>query len=156
MKCPFCGNLETNGLDTREIENQTAVRRRRVCLKCGERFTTYERIEEKPVLVIKKDGRREPFDRNKLLLGLQRATVKRNIGNEKLEEIIDEILGNIRKQGLSEIKSKDLGMMVLEQLRNLDKVAYIRFASVYQEFSSIEEFAKLLSQLEKEKSDKEG
>lgn len=149
MKCPFCGNLETNVLDTREIENQTVVRRRRVCLKCGGRFTTYERIEEKPILVIKKDGRREPFDRNKLLLGLQRATVKRNIENEKLEEIIDEILGEIRKQGLSEIKSKDLGMMVLERLRNLDKVAYIRFASVYQEFSSVEEFAKLLSQLEK-------
>ncbi len=156
MKCPFCGNLETNVLDTREIENQTVVRRRRVCLKCGGRFTTYERIEEKPILVIKKDGRREPFDRNKLLLGLQRATVKRNIENEKLEEIIDEILGDIRKQGLSEIKSKELGMMVLERLRKLDKVAYIRFASVYQEFSSVEEFAKLLSQLEKEKSEREG
>ncbi|MGB9857716.1 MAG: transcriptional regulator NrdR [Dictyoglomaceae bacterium] len=152
MKCPFCGNPETNVLDTREIEEQTVVRRRRVCLKCGGRFTTYERIEEKPILVIKKDGRREPFDRNKLLLGLQRATVKRNIDNEKLEEIIDEILGDIRKQGLSEIKSKDLGMMVLERLRKLDMVAYIRFASVYQEFSSVEEFSRLLSQLEKEKN----
>lgn len=152
MRCPFCGNPETNVLDTREIEEQTVVRRRRVCLKCGGRFTTYERIEEKPILVIKKDGRREPFDRNKLLLGLQRATVKRNIDNEKLEEIIDEILGDIRKQGLSEIRSKDLGMMVLERLRKLDMVAYIRFASVYQEFSSIEEFSKLLSQLEKDRN----
>ncbi|PMQ01523.1 MAG: transcriptional regulator NrdR [Dictyoglomus sp. NZ13-RE01] len=152
MRCPFCGNPETSVLDTREIEDQTVVRRRRFCNVCGGRFTTYERIEDKPILVIKKDGRREPFDKNKLLLGLQRATVKRNIENEKLEEIIDDILREIRKQGLSEIRSKDLGMMVLERLRKLDVVAYIRFASVYQEFSSVDEFSKLLSELEKEKN----
>jgi len=137
-------------IDTREIEEQKVVRRRRQCLNCKERFTTYERIEEKPIMVIKKDGRREPFDRNKLLAGLQRAVVKRNIESEKLETIIDEIIGDIKKQGVGEITSKEIGEKVLEKLKNLDAVAYIRFASVYQEFSSLEEFTNLLSQMKKE------
>ncbi|HOJ92511.1 MAG TPA: transcriptional regulator NrdR [Dictyoglomaceae bacterium] len=150
MKCPFCGYEETLVIDTREIEEQKVVRRRRQCLNCKERFTTYERIEEKPIMVIKKDGRREPFDRNKLLAGLQRAVVKRNIESEKLETIIDEIIGDIKKQGVGEITSKEIGEKVLEKLKNLDAVAYIRFASVYQEFSSLEEFTNLLSQMKKE------
>jgi len=149
MRCPFCNYENTSVIDTREIEDQRVIRRRRVCLRCKGRFTTYERIEEKPIMVIKKDGRREPFDRNKLLAGLQRAVVKRNIDNEKLEAIIDEIIGDIKKQGISEISSKEIGKMVLEKLRDLDAVAYVRFASVYQEFSSLEEFAKLLSQMKK-------
>ncbi len=150
LRCPFCGYEDTFVIDTREIEDQRVIRRRRECPKCKNRFTTYERVEEKPIMVIKKDGRREPFDRNKLLAGLQRAVVKRNIDNEKLEAIIDEIITNIRKQGLSEITSKEIGKMVLERLKDLDAVAYVRFASVYQEFSSLEEFAKLLSQMKKE------
>jgi len=150
LKCPFCGYEETLVIDTREIEEQKVVRRRRQCLNCKERFTTYERIEEKPIMVIKKDGRREPFDRNKLLAGLQRAVVKRNIESEKLETIIDEIIGDIKKQGVGEITSKEIGEKVLEKLKNLDAVAYIRFASVYQEFSSLEEFTNLLSQMKKE------
>ncbi len=150
LRCPFCGYEDTFVIDTREIEDQRVIRRRRECPNCKNRFTTYERVEEKPIMVIKKDGRREPFDRNKLLAGLQRAVVKRNIDNEKLEAIIDEIITNIRKQGISEITSKEIGKMVLEKLKDLDAVAYVRFASVYQEFSSLEEFAKLLSQMKKE------
>ncbi|MFN3699103.1 MAG: transcriptional regulator NrdR [Dictyoglomus sp.] len=150
MRCPFCNYEDTFVIDTREIEDQKVIRRRRECPKCKRRFTTYERVEEKPIMVIKKDGRREPFDRNKLLAGLQRAVVKRNIENEKLEAIIDEIISDIRNQGISEITSKEIGRMVLEKLKSLDAVAYVRFASVYQEFSSLEEFAKLLSQMKKE------
>ncbi|MDI6690030.1 MAG: transcriptional regulator NrdR [Actinomycetota bacterium] len=147
MKCPFCGYLETKVIDSRATEAGDAIRRRRECLECQRRFTTYERQEEIPLMVIKKNGQREPFDRAKLLKGLQRATVKREITLSQLENIVTDIESELRNQFKYEVPSKEIGEMALKRLREIDKVAYVRFASVYREFKDIDEFTAELAKL---------
>ena len=149
MKCPLCGNDETKVVDSRATD-QGAVRRRRECLHCKQRFTTYERLEEVPLAVIKKNGEREPFDRSKLLNGLVRATVKREIPLLDLENLVASIEADLRNQFKYEVSSKEIGEMVLKRLRKLDKVAYIRFASVYRQFQDLDEFTSELKRLQKQ------
>ena len=147
MKCPFCSMPDSKVIDTRLSESEGSIRRRRECEKCGNRFTTFERIENTPIAVIKKENTREPFDRNKILSGLIRACVKRNISTTALENLVDEIESEIRNFHANEISSKEIGDIVLKKLKSLDKVAYIRFASVYKQFDSVEQFTKELSEL---------
>lgn len=149
MKCPLCGNDETKVVDSRATE-QGAIRRRRECLHCKQRFTTYERLEEVPLAVIKKNGEREPFDRSKLLNGLVRATVKREIPLLDLENLVASIEADLRNQFKYEVSSKEIGEMVMKRLRKLDKVAYIRFASVYRQFQDLDEFTSELKRLQKQ------
>jgi transcriptional repressor NrdR len=147
MKCPFCGHDETKVVDSRVSESQDAIRRRRECLVCEQRFTTYERVEEMPLMVIKKDGRREPFDRGKLLRGLAVATVKRDVSAQQLEDLIDDVQADLHDSFRYEIHAKQLGDLVLEHLKTLDRVAYVRFASVYREFKDLDEFTSELKGL---------
>ena len=147
MRCPFCGHDETKVVDSRTSESQDAIRRRRECLKCAERFTTYERREEMPLQVVKKDGTVEPFDRAKLLRGLLVATAKRNVSHEQLDGLIDDIESELHNSFRYEVDSTQVGDMVLRRLRRLDKVAYVRFASVYKEFQDLDEFTSELKGL---------
>jgi len=147
MRCPFCGNDETKVVDSRTSESQDAIRRRRECLKCAERFTTYERREEMPLMVVKKGGEIEPFDRGKLLRGLMVATAKRNVGIDQLEALIDDIETELHNSFNYEVDSRQVGDMVLIRLRDLDRVAYVRFASVYKEFQDLDEFTSELKHL---------
>lgn len=147
MRCPFCGHTETKVVDSRTSEAQDAIRRRRECLACSERFTTYERREEMPLMVIKKDGHLEPFDRAKLMRGLLVATAKRDVPMERLEELIDDIESELHNSFRYEVDSRQLGDMVLARLKDLDKVAYVRFASVYKEFKDVDEFTSELTRL---------
>ena len=140
MKCPFCGNLEDKVIDSRTSREGNAIRRRRECLKCLKRFTSYERVEDIIPLVVKKDGRREQFEREKILFGLKKACEKRPIGVETLEGITDAIEKKLIGLGVKEISSKKIGEEVVNSLKELDKVAYVRFASVYREFKDINEF----------------
>ena len=149
MKCPYCNNKETKVLDKRETEDLSVTRRRRECLKCKKRFTTYERPEALEVVIVKKDGRRERFDRHKLLTGILKACEKRPVSMEKIENVVDDIEADLRGKGESEIASKRLGQMVMKKLKSLDKVAYIRFASVYREFEDLERFEEELEKLTK-------
>jgi transcriptional repressor NrdR len=147
MRCPFCGHDETKVIDSRVSESQEAIRRRRECLSCEQRFTTYERVEEMPLMVLKKDGHREPFDRGKLMRGLIVATVKRNVTPQELEGLIDGVEAELHNSFRYEISAKQLGDLVLERLKDLDRVAYIRFASVYKDFQDLEEFTRELKGL---------
>jgi len=147
MRCPFCGNDETKVVDSRTSESQDAIRRRRECLQCAERFTTYERREEMPLMVVKKGGEIEPFDRTKLLRGLIVATAKRNVGMEQLEALINDIEAELYNSFRYEVDSRRVGDMVLVRLRDLDRVAYVRFASVYKEFQDLDEFTSELKHL---------
>ena len=147
MRCPKCSCDESKVVDSRPSENNDAIRRRRECVNCGYRFTTYERREEMPLLVVKRDGRKETFDRLKLMRGLLTATVKRNVPIEKLESLIDDIETELRDGGVAEVAAQDLGMMVLKRLVALDKVAYVRFASVYRDFKDVDEFNEELRSL---------
>ncbi len=140
MRCPKCGCEESKVVDSRPSENNDAIRRRRECIQCGNRFTTYERREEMPLMVVKKDGRKETFDRSKLMRGLLTATVKRNVHIDQLDELINSIVSELRDSGIAEISSQNLGMMVLQRLVDIDKVAYVRFASVYRDFKDLDEF----------------
>lgn len=140
MKCPFCGHLKDKVVDSRESGSGDAIRRRRECLECGRRFTSYERIEEIPYLVIKKDGRREAFDRQKLLAGLHKACEKRPVPAKVLAEIVDEVEQMVQDAQDRELEAREIGERVMERLRDLDKVAYVRFASVYRQFEDVEEF----------------
>lgn len=150
MRCTKCGCDESKVIDSRPSENNDAIRRRRECVRCGHRFTTYERREELPLLVIKKDGRKETFDRQKIMRGLIAATVKRNVSIEKLDSLIDSIESELRDDGITEVAAQDLGMMVLKRLVDLDKVAYVRFASVYRDFKDVDEFNEELRSLASE------
>jgi len=147
MKCTFCGHSETKVVDSRESEDIT--RRRRECLKCEKRFTTYERPESIQLYIIKKDNRRELFDREKLKKGLLKACEKRPIPIEKIESVVNKVEAKLRTLDAKEIKSKSLGEEVAKHLKQLDKVAYIRFASVYREFADIEDFKKEIQGLKK-------
>jgi transcriptional repressor NrdR len=140
MKCPFCDSVESKVLDSRVSKEMDAIRRRRECLSCGKRFTTAERLEEGLPLVIKKDGRREVFDRTKILNGLKKACEKRPISITNIEKIVSRIEYNLLEGGERETRGAEIGEMVMEELRKLDEVAYVRFASVYRQFRDINEF----------------
>ena len=147
MKCPFCENIEDKVLESREIDDGKAVRRRRECTSCRGRFTSYERVEEKPVLVIKRDGRREQFSREKILNGIFRACEKRPVSGETIEEMVDEIEREIHREAGREVLSSKLGALVMEKLQTVDKIAYIRFASVYRKFEDLSEFVKEVKEI---------
>jgi transcriptional repressor NrdR len=147
VRCPFCGHDETKVVDSRTSESQDAIRRRRECLSCSERFTTYERREETPLMVVKKDGTAEPFDRGKLLRGLMVACAKRDVHVSQLEALIDDIESELHNSFRSEVGSRQVGDMVLVRLRDFDRVAYVRFASVYKEFQDLDEFTSELKNL---------
>jgi transcriptional repressor NrdR len=151
MRCPFCDHSESKVIDSRESKNGLYIRRRRECLTCERRFTTYEKIEEIPYMVIKKDGKRQRFDRQKLLQGLLKACEKRPVPVSKLEEIVEEIEANLQDRPDKEIAVSEIGQLVMERLKALDKVAYVRFASVYREFKDVLEFKKELEVLLKER-----
>ena len=151
MRCPFCDHAESKVIDSRESKNGLCIRRRRECLECEKRFTTYEKIEEIPYMVIKKDGKRQRFDSQKLLVGLLKACEKRPVPLSKLEEIVDEIEANLQDRADKEIAASEIGRLVMEKLKVLDKVAYVRFASVYREFKDVLEFKKELEVLLKER-----
>ncbi|MCM8757770.1 MAG: transcriptional regulator NrdR [Candidatus Omnitrophica bacterium] len=140
MKCPHCGYKEDKVIDSRSTARGTAIRRRRECLKCGKRFTTYEYIEETWLMVVKKDGRREPFDRKKILTGIMKACEKRPISLEKMEEIVKSVEHTIQRTADQEVSSRRIGELVMEKLKALDDVAYVRFASVYRQFQDVGQF----------------
>jgi len=140
MKCPFCNHIEDKVVDSRESREGDAIRRRRQCLDCKRRFTTYERIDEVPYMVIKKDGRREKFDRQKVLGGLIKACEKRPVAMGRLAEIVDEVEGLLFNSAEREISTTSIGELLMERLRALDKIAYVRFASVYRDFQDEEAF----------------
>ncbi|MCA0982517.1 transcriptional regulator NrdR [Halobacillus yeomjeoni] len=153
MKCPNCHYKSTKVLDSRPIEEGQAIRRRRECEQCGFRFTTFERIEEVPLIVVKKEGTREEFSREKLMRGLIRACEKRPVAVEDLEGLTLDIEKELRNRGVSEVLSKDIGEMVMERLSSIDEVAYVRFASVYRQFKDINVFIDELKELIKHDED---
>ena len=147
MRCPKCGCDESKVVDSRPSENNDAIRRRRECIECGFRFTTYERREELPLVVVKKDGHREPFDRQKPMRGLITAAVKRDIPLEVLEGVIESIESEQRDSGKTEVTSEEIGKAILKRLAEIDKVAYVRFASVYRDFKDADEFTEEIRSL---------
>ncbi|MBI4432503.1 MAG: transcriptional repressor NrdR [Candidatus Omnitrophica bacterium] len=147
MKCPFCAHTEDKVIDSRSSNEDKSVRRRRECLKCKKRFTTYEYIEEIPLMVIKKDGRREPFDRNKIISGILKACEKRPVSMEKVEAVVDKVEKELQKSFDKEVKAQVLGELVMDHLHKLDQVAYVRFASVYRQFKDINQFMKELKEI---------
>jgi transcriptional repressor NrdR len=149
VKCPYCGSLEEKVVDSREGKDGTVVRRRRQCRQCLKRFTTYERIEEIHFMVIKTDGRREPFDRHKILAGLLKATQKRPVSVVQLEKIVDEIEGRLAERAEREMPSAEIGELIMERLHEIDKVAYVRFASVYRQFKDVSQFVEEVKDLRK-------
>ncbi|MGI6343614.1 MAG: transcriptional regulator NrdR [Bacillota bacterium] len=150
MKCPFCSHQDSRVVDSRPTDEGSAIRRRRECIACGRRFTTYEKIEELPLIVIKKDGRRESFDRNKILGGLYKACEKRPVSAALLEQITDEIEQHLRNMLNTEVESELIGEMVMERLREVDEIAYVRFASVYRQFADLNRFKVELDKLLKQ------
>ncbi|HMA54207.1 MAG TPA: transcriptional regulator NrdR [Acidobacteriota bacterium] len=151
MRCSYCGFLESKVIDSRESKKGISIRRRRECLSCKRRFTTYEKIEEIPYMVVKKDGTRQPFDTQKLLRGMMKACEKRPIQISQLEEIVEEIESLLQERPDKEIGVAEIGQLVMDRLKELDKVAYVRFASVYREFGDVAEFRRELEDLMKEK-----
>lgn len=156
MRCPYCGSLDDKVIESRTMANGESLRRRRECVSCGYRFTSYERIEEKPFMVIKRDGRRQPFDRTKLEKGIDRALEKRPVATSMIENIINDIEDRaiIAGKANREISTSELGEFVLERLYDIDKVAYIRFASVYKHFENLEEFVTEVNNLSKKNREK--
>jgi transcriptional repressor NrdR len=147
MRCPFCGHIEDKVVDSREAKDGDAIRRRRECLECGRRFTSYERIDEIPYMVVKKDGKRESFERNKILAGLMRACEKRPISMSQLETIVEEIEKAVQDSSDRELATTEIGKIIMRRLKALDKVAYVRFASVYLEFEDVSAFMTELKDL---------
>jgi transcriptional repressor NrdR len=147
MRCPFCGHIEDKVVDSRESREGDAIRRRRECLQCGRRFTSYERLEEVPILIVKKDGRREPFDRQKLLRGIMSACQKRPVSLGTLEEAAGDIQAKLMELPDREVPSRNLGELVMDALKQIDSVAYVRFASVYRDFKDLPDFVKALEGL---------
>jgi transcriptional repressor NrdR len=147
MRCPSCGHEEDRVVDSRATKENSAVRRRRECLKCGQRFTTYEYIEHTPLMVVKKDGRREHYSREKIMNGLLRACEKRPVSRESLEKLVDEVEESIGRRVRDEIPTQEIGNEVMKLLANVDQVAYVRFASVYREFKDVTQFLDELRRL---------
>ncbi|HPM42486.1 MAG TPA: transcriptional regulator NrdR [Candidatus Omnitrophota bacterium] len=144
MRCPYCGNKNDSVIDSRASKNGSSVRRRRECIKCKRRFTTYEYVERIPLMVIKKDGRREPFNREKLMNGIVVACEKRPVSIKRIERLVDEIERALEKKHEKEVASKDIGEIVMKGLHSVDEIAYVRFASVYRQFRDVGQFMKEL------------
>jgi len=155
MKCPVCGHIDDRVIDSRLGKENTVIRRRRECLQCNKRFTTYERIEDVLPLVIKKDERREPFDRRKIIEGMRRACQKRPIRTEDIEAVAESIEQELMESPEKEIESSKIGRRVMNALQDMDHVAYVRFASVYRSFATIEEFIKEIDELQASKEDRD-
>ena len=153
MKCPFCNFADTKVIDSRAQDDNSVIRRRRVCEKCGKRFTTYERVDMIPITVIKRDGTREIFDKAKLQNGIMKSCNKRPVTAQQIQKLVDDIENTLAGSGEREVESKQLGNMVIERLKDLDEVAYVRFASVYRQFKDINSF---IDELEKMLHDKNG
>jgi transcriptional repressor NrdR len=153
VKCPFCDDLEDKVVDSRLAREGQVIRRRRECLACKRRYTTYERIEEAQPVVVKKDGRREPFDRQKILAGLKKACEKRPIRTDDIEAVADRIEKRIQEKGEAEVSTKTIGEEIMRELRELDQVAYVRFASVYRDFKDIDQFMDELKALARERQE---
>ncbi|MGH2404188.1 MAG: transcriptional regulator NrdR [bacterium] len=151
MRCKFCGHEESKVLDSRPVEEGRSVRRRRECLQCGRRFTTYERADPAPLMVVKRDGRREPFDRAKAMAGLIRACGKRPISMEAMDLLVDDVEREVRRNGAQEVASSAIGNLVMERLRRLDDVAYVRFASEYRRFQDVDSIAEEIETLKERK-----
>lgn len=151
MKCPFCNYGDSKVVDSRPTDEGTSIRRRRECLKCGKRFTTYETVERLPLMLIKRDGTREPYSREKLLSGVMKACEKRPVPQQWLEQLVDVVEQKLFGTLESEVSSKTIGEMVMEELRTIDEVAYVRFASVYRQFKDINTFMEELNTLLREK-----
>ncbi len=147
MRCPYCGNADTQVKDSRPSEDGSAIRRRRHCADCGGRFTTFERVQLRELMVVKKTGRRVPFDRDKLMRSVQIALRKRPVEAERVERMVSGIVRQLEAQGESDISSEDIGKLVMEALKGLDDVAYVRFASVYKDFREAKDFKELLGEL---------
>ena len=147
MKCPFCAHIDTFVLESRVSDDGQSLRRRRECSSCQKRFTTFERVEGPTVFVIKRDGSRQPFDREKIVKGIVRSFDKRPVSIDQVTQVADEVEREVRRKEVSEISSKTIGKMVLKRLKNIDKVAWLRFASVYLELSDVTEFEKLLEKV---------
>lgn len=147
MKCPFCSYFESKVIDSRPTDEGQAIRRRRECIKCGKRFTTYEKIEEIPLIVVKKDGNRQSYDRNKLLNGIIKACEKRPVSMNTIEKIVDDIEKNLYNSLQREIKSEEIGEMVMNSLKDIDEVSYVRFASVYRQFKDLNSFMEELKKI---------
>jgi transcriptional repressor NrdR len=147
LKCPYCGYNDSKVIDSRSIEEDISIRRRRECLNCGKRYTTYEKIENIPILVIKKDMNREYFDRTKIISGLIKACQKRPVSRAQIEAIAEDIEKNINNQMLTEVKSEYIGEMIMESLKKIDEVSYVRFASVYRQFKDINTFMEEIKRL---------
>jgi len=150
MRCPYCSHSESDVVDSRDTDDYR-IRRRRECAKCKRRFTTYEEVDKEDIFVIKKDGRREKFDRHKLMSGLERSCEKRPVSREQIEEMANWVEGKLRKSGKKEIATDAIGELVMERLRKVDDVAYIRFASVYRSFTDIDSFEDALRKLKRKK-----
>jgi len=151
MKCPFCSNSDTKVIDSRSQDENSTIRRRRLCEKCGKRFTTYERIDTIPMTVIKNNGTRETFDKNKLISGIMKSCNKRPITAKQISDIADDIENAVLSSMDKEIESKEIGSMVMDRLKNIDEVAYVRFASVYRQFKDINTFMEELTNMLNEK-----
>ena len=152
MKCPFCGYDDSKVLDTRPTDEGYKIRRRRECLKCQKRFTTYEKIEQSPVMVIKKDGNRQAFDRDKIVRGMIKSCEKRPVSADEIEEAVNNIEKKIENSMRREITSLEIGEMVMDELKDLDEVSYVRFASVYREFKDLQSFVDELENFVKKKN----
>lgn len=151
MKCPYCGDQDSKVVDSRHSEDGGSIRRRRECLKCGKRFTTYEIVESLPIVVVKRDGSRQSFDRNKLLNGMLRACEKRPVSLAAMESVVDEIEQIIQNSLEREVRSEEIGELVMERLKKLDEVSYVRFASVYRQFKDLNSFVQELNKILAEK-----
>lgn len=146
MRCPFCGHEDTQVKDSRPAEEDTVVRRRRQCPKCDNRFTTFERVEVRPMTIVKKSGRKTPFEREKLLRSVDIALRKRNVDPDRVERMVSDIVRKLESLGEAEIPSEKIGELVMEGLKDLDQVAYVRYASVYRDFGEVDDFGRFLSQ----------
>ncbi len=155
MRCPYCSKINNRVIDSRLSKDGRVIRRRRECNECGRRFTTYERVEVNLPMVIKKDGRREPFNRDKIIAGIQKACQKRPISMEQIEEFVDFMEAYFQELGKKEIPSSEIGEMVIKKLREWDDVAYVRFASVYRQFKDVSEFMKELEEIIRSKKKEE-
>ena len=151
MRCPFCGHDEDKVIDSRPADEGAAIRRRRECINCGNRFTTYEKIEEIPIMVVKRDGRREPFDSEKIRMGIRKACEKRPIAADVQDKVVEDVTREVFNTLASEVTTRDIGEIVMRKLKDVDEVAYVRFASVYREFKDTQTFMKELQRLLDEK-----
>jgi transcriptional repressor NrdR len=147
MRCPYCAQVDSRVVDSRPVDDGVSIRRRRECERCGRRFTTYEKVDDVPLMVVKKDGRREPFVARKILMGLTKACEKRPVPSTRLEAVVRDIESHLRNQGEREVSSQAIGELVMERLREIDDIAYVRFASVYRQFKDLSRFRDELEKL---------